>query len=45
MCGSIFFFKFYFLRRGRKKKRMKERSSKGEILKKVLDLKTKDEKN
>ena len=37
---------FFFLKKEeeRKEKRKKERSSKGEILKKTLDLKMKDEK-
>ena len=42
----IVWFKFFFKEEGEKEeKRKKERSSKGEILKKVLDLRTKDEKN
>ena len=42
MCGSDFFFK----EEGeRKRKRKKERDSKGENFKKVLDLKKIDEKN
>ena len=47
MCGSDFFFKFLFFKKREKgkEKRKKERSSKGEILKKAIDLKMKSGKN